>query len=327
VATDSERLGQYQAARESAAAADLSGRGVLAVTGPDRQKFLHNMLSNDVKSKRPGEGCLASLMDVKGHLVALMRVLVAEDAVLLELPADRVGVVEAAFVHYRVGSPVRFAERPARVLGLLGPEAPERLAVLGLEPPAEAAESHALGQWRGGEVRVARAGDLPGPGFVLHAAPEAAPAILEALLAAGVPVLERDVLDALRIEAGRPWYGSDVTDANLLHETGLVAQYHSPAKGCYVGQEVVARLEARGGNVNKRLRGLRLSAPAEAGAAVLAGGREVGRLTTAAVSPRLGPVALAYLHRDHSEPGAPVEVAGAPASVVALPFEATIPLR
>jgi len=317
-----EVLRQYQAARESAAAVDLSGRGVLAVTGPNRQKFLHNMLSNDVQSRRAGEGCLAALMDVKGHLVALMRVLVAEDVVLLELPSDRLRVVEAAFVHYRVGAPVRFAERPTRVLGLLGPQASARLAALGLEPPAEGAESHALRSWGGGEARLVRAGDLPGPGFVLQAAPEAAPAILEALLSAGVPLAGREALDALRVEAGRPWYGPDVTDANLLHETGLLAQYHSATKGCYVGQEVVARLEARGGNVNKRLRGLRLSSPAEAGAAVLADGREVGRITTAAVSPRLGPVALAYVHRDHAEPGSPVEVGGAPASVEALPFGA-----
>ena len=107
-----------------------------------------------------------------------------------------------------------------------------------------------------------------------------------------------------------------MTEENLLHETGLVAECHSPAKGCYVGQEVVARLEARGGNVNKALRGLRLSAPAAAGATVHAGGREVGRVTTAAVSPRLGPIALAYVHRGHFASGTAVEVDGAPATVV-----------
>ena len=90
----------------------------------------------------------------------------------------------------------------------------------------------------------------------------------EALRAAGARPVGLDALDARRVEALRPWYGSDVTEENLLHETGLVAECHSPAKGCYVGQEVVARLEARGGNVNKALRGLRLSAPAAAGAAV-----------------------------------------------------------
>ena len=311
---------QYQAARESAAAIDLAERGLLAVTGPERQKFLHNLLSNDVQSRQPGQGCLAALMDVKGHLVALMRVLVAEDATLLEVPADRLSVVEAVLVHYRVGAPVRFAGRPARVLGLIGPEATARLATLGLEPPAGGGESHAVGSLRGSDVRIVRATDLPGPGFVLHVPPEGATAALEALVSAGAPLLGRQALDALRVEAGRAWYGPDVSSENLLHETGLLAQYHSPSKGCYLGQEVVARLEGRGGKVNKRLQGLRLSTPAEAGAGVTADGREVGRVTTAAVSPRLGPVALAYVHRSHFEPGTAVEVGGAAATVVALPF-------
>ena len=164
----------------------------------------------------------------------------------------------------------------------------------------------------GHPLRLVRAGDLPGGGFVLHAAPEDAAAVWEALRAAGARPVGRDVLDALRVEALRPWYGSDVTEQNLLHETGLVAECHSPAKGCYVGQEVVARLEARGGHVNKALRGLRLSAPAAAGAAVTAEGREVGRVTTAAVSPRLGPIALAYVHRDHFAAGTAVEVGRGP---------------
>ena len=134
--------------------------------------------------------------------------------------------------------------------------------------------------------------------------------------AAGARPAGRDAIDALRVEALRPWYGSDVTEENLLHETGLVGERHSPAKGCYVGQEVVARLEARGGNVNKALRGLRLSEPAEDGAVVSAEGREVGRVTTAAVSPRLGPIALAYVHRGHFAQGTAVLVDGAPATVV-----------
>lgn len=311
----------YRAAREAAAVLDLAERGVLAVTGPQRQKYLHNLLSNDVQSLRPGQGCLAALMDVKGHLQALLRVLVSEDAVLLELPGDRLPAVEAILVHYRVGAPVRFAAPPTRVVGLVGPRSGARLAELGLEPPGEAGESHALHGFADAKVRVVRATDLPGAGFVLHAPPETAPALLDALASEATPLLGREALDALRVEAGRPWYGSDVTRENLLHETGLIAQCHSPSKGCYVGQEVVARLEGRGGNVNKKLRGLRLGAPAAAGAPVSAGGRDVGRVTTAAVSPRLGPVALAYLDRGHLEPGAEVEVAGAPARVVSLPFE------
>ena len=168
-----------------------------------------------------------------------------------------------------------------------------------------------------------RAGDLPGDGFVLHVPPDAVEAVAAALRAAGTAPVSVETLDVQRVEAGRPWYGPDVTEENLLHETGLLREYHSSTKGCYVGQEVVARLEARGGHVNKLLRGLRLSSPAAAGDAVTADGKEVGRVTTAAVSPRFGPVALAYVHRSRAEPGSAVGVGGAPATVVELPFADT----
>jgi len=298
----------------------LPDRAVLAVTGAPRLKFLHSILSNDVEGLRPGEGRRAALMDVKGHLLAFMRVLVEADAVRLEVAGGRRERVEQALVHYRVATPVRFAPLPDVVVGLLGPDARAVMARAGAEVPELSEESHTAARLAGAEVRVARAGDLPGAGYVIHVPPAAVPAAREALRGAGAAEVSTADLDARRVEAGRPWYGPDVTEENLLHETGLLREYHSPTKGCYVGQEVVARLEARGGHVNKTMRGLRLSAPAASGSAVTAEGKEVGRVTTAAVSLRLGPIALAYLHRSRAEPGAPVEVAGAPATVVALPF-------
>jgi folate-binding protein YgfZ len=127
----------------------------------------------------------------------------------------------------------------------------------------------------------------------------------------------RQALDARRVEDLLPWYGWDITEDHLLHETGLLAELHSPTKGCYVGQEVVARLEARGANVNKALRRLRLSAPSEPGETVQGDGSDVGRVATVAISPRFGPLALAWIHRGHLAPGAPLEVGGHPATVVA----------
>lgn len=312
---------EYVAAREAAGIVDLSERALLAVTGPQRQKFLHGILSSDILDREPGKGCLASLMTVKGHLLAFMRALVTKDAVLLETSADCMKLVEDTLVHYKVGAPVRFQPRPATILGLLGPRARPALAKAGLEIPDLPSESHVTGALAGHDVLVARAGDLPCAGLVLHATPEVAPAVWDALVAAGARPLGRRALDALRVEAGRAWYGPDVTEENLLHETGLVGEYHSPTKGCYVGQEVIARLEARGGHVNRMIRGLRLSAPAARGTSVAIEGKEVGRVTTAAVSPRLGPIALGYVHRSHFAPGTAVEVGGAPATVVALPFE------
>jgi len=313
--------GQYAAARERAVVAPLPERAVLAATGPQRQKFLHNILSNAILGLAPGQGCLASLMDVKGHLLALMRALVTQDAVLLEMPLHRRAAVKEALLFYKVGAPVRFEERPAAILAVLGPKARVTLAAAGLDPGDPKNEAHVLGQLAGRPALIARAGDLPAGGFVVHTAPGDADAVQQALTSAGAVPISRATLDVLRIEDGRPWYGPDVTEQNLLHETGLLLEYHSPTKGCYVGQEVVARLEARGGNVSKLLRGLRLSAPADAGTAVQREGREVGRVTTAGVSPRLGPIALAFIHRAAFDPGTHVEVEGKAATVVALPLE------
>ena len=306
---------EYAAAREGAALALLDDRGVLAVTGPQRQKFLHNMLSNDVASLAPGQGALASLMDVKGHLLALMRVLVTENAVLLELPQQRLAKVNETLLFYKVGAPVRFEERKDVVLAVLGPRAKAVLAA-----PELPNEAHLAREIGGAPARIARASDLPAGGFVVHVAPDHVASVRQALSDAGAVPIARETFDVLRIEDGRPWYGADVTEDHLLHETGLLREYHSSSKGCYVGQEVVARLEGRGGNVNKLLRGLRLEAAAARGDVVRREGKDVGTITSAGVSPRLGAIALAYLHRSAFEPGTLVDVGGRPATVVAPPF-------
>lgn len=311
----------YAAAREGAALLDLPDRGVLAVTGALRQKFLHGILSNDVQGLLPGQGRRAALMDAKGHLLALMRVLVGQTEVWLEVAGNRTDLVEERLTFYRVAAPVRLQRRPVEVLALVGPRARDILARTGCAVPDLETDAHLAAAVAGQPVMVARAGDMPAEGFVLHAESPAAAAAAAALEEAGAVPIGTQALDALRIEDGRPWYGPDVTEDNLLHETGLVAEYHSPTKGCYVGQEVMARLDARGGNVNKMMRGLRLSATAQAGSTVTSEGKPVGSVTTAAVSPRLGPIAMGYVHRSRYEPGTHVEVDGAAAAVVRLPFE------
>ena len=306
---------EYRAGREAAALVTLA-RGTLEVSGPKRQDFLQSMLSNDVSGRRPGEGCRAASMTAKGSLQALLRVLVDTSLVVLETEQDRVEPVARTLEYHRVGAPVRFAVRPAAVIALFGPRAAHVLAAAGAGPLPEGNEAHREARLGATPVRLVRASDLPGGGFVLHAATDAATAVGEALQAAGATPIGRGALDALRIETLCPWYGTDVTEDNLLHETGLLSVCHSFTKGCYLGQEVIARLEGRGGHVNKALRGLRLAAPATPGAPVTASGKEIGWVTTCAESPRLGPIALGYLHRSHFASGTPVEVAGAPATVV-----------
>jgi folate-binding protein YgfZ len=313
VAVDLER--QYRAGREGAALLALP-RGTLDVTGPKRQDFLHSMLSNDVRSLGPGAGCRAASMTAKGSLQAFLRVLVDMSVVVLETESDRLEPVLRTLEFHKVGAPVRLALGRTAVLAVLGPRAGDVLTGAGAASLPAAAEAHVAVELAGVALRLVRASDLPGEGFVLHVPLEAAEGVGAALRAAGAEPIGREATDALRVEALCPWYGIDVAEDNLLHETGLLSVLHSSTKGCYVGQEVIARLEGRGGNVNKALRGLRLSAPAEAGATVTASGKEAGFVTTAASSPRLGPIALGYVHRNHFAHGTRVEVAGAPATVV-----------
>lgn len=296
-------------------------RSLLAVTGPQRAKFLHNVLTNDVAGLLPGQGRPAALLDVKGHVVALIRVLVgSEQDIVLELPADRLVRVQDLLEHYRVAAPVRFRALDGAVFGLWGPDAAAVLERLGSVPPMNA-EAHVFATVEGHVLHLVRASDMPQGGFVIHVPNEAVSAGVRALLRAGATEGHREELDAFRIEEGLPWYGADVTEANLLHESGLVKTHHSSTKGCYIGQEVIARLEARGGNVNKMLRGLRLSAPAAPGDLVAdEDGKELGRVTTSATSARFGPIAMAYVHRSRFDPGTILQVRNQAATVVALPF-------
>jgi folate-binding protein YgfZ len=316
VRTYGDVAGEYQAARDAAGLVDLGDRDVLEASGPNRQSFLQGMLSNEVASLRSGQGCRAALLTPKGAVQALLRVLVDETVVSLEAPAERLALLQRMLEAHRVAAPVRFALGATAVIAVLGPRADEIVAAAGGAPPPAAGEAHVSGRLAGHALRLVRAGDLPRGGIVLHLPPEHAPAVFEQLRAVGARPIGRDALDALRVEALRPWYGPDVSEANLLHETGLLAECHSPTKGCYLGQEIVARLSARGGHVNKALRGLRLAVPARPGDTITAAEHEVGRVTTAAVSPRLGPLALGYVQRSHFAAGTSVTVGAQPATVV-----------
>jgi folate-binding protein YgfZ len=306
--------------RNGAGWTGLDRLGLIRVTGPQRVKFLHNLLSNDIATLDRGGARLAALMDLKGHQVAWMRVLAEEDALWCELPKAVRDTVVETFLHYKVGAPVRFEKSEAAVLGLFGPGATEALRALGFSHPPSSVESFAVPDGSLGVLRTSRGRDLPAGGLTLHVDPPDRAAVEERLrLSLGEP-MSAAALETLRVEEGIPWHGIDVGGEHLLHETGQLDLYHSPSKGCYLGQEVVARLEGRGGNVNKKLRGLKCGAPAAAGEAVSADGAVVGTLTSAGRSPEFGAIAMGYLHRSHADPGTPVSLPGGPAAVVELPF-------
>jgi folate-binding protein YgfZ len=324
--------GEYGAVRQAAGLVDLSFRGLLELTGSERLRWLNGQVTNAVASLAPGQGRLAAVLEVKGHVLADVAVFCREDSVWLDLPRDRALPVQEVLDRRIVADDVSIQNLTPQVARLLlaGPAAPEIVGdVAGAEVTRLAAWHHRPLRIADVDATIAAAPWLGRPGYAVTVPADAAEQVWDAIIHAGGPRGLRPAgmraLEWLRIEAGWPWYGVDLDDTNLLMEA-LSADYVSFTKGCYVGQEVVIRIEHQG-HVNRKLVGLRLRdvVPA-AGAEVRAGDRAVGRVTSAVQSPALGPIALAYVRREHLAPGTRLTVAADPrpieAEVTPLPFAA-----
>lgn len=306
--------------RHGAAWIRLDRLSLIRVGGPNRAKFLHNLLSNDIASLATGQSRLAALMNLKGQQVAWMRVLAEADALICELPVAVRDTVVDTFLHYKVGAPVRFEKPEATVFGVFGEKAAQTLSALGVDTPPSFIETFSSAAAFGGTLRISRGRDLPASGFTIQAdATTAAPLEERLKVLLGEP-LNNATLDTLRVEEGIPWHGIDVKEENLLHETGQLGIYHSSSKGCYLGQEVVARLEGRGGNVNKRLVGLKATAAIPSDHDIVAEGKIIGRVTSVGISPEFGPIAMGYVHRSHADPGQDVLIGEIEAETTLLPF-------
>jgi folate-binding protein YgfZ len=321
--------GQYRALREEAGFLDRP-RGMLTVGGADAAEYLQGQLTNDIEALEPDEGCYAALLDRKGHLQADMRVLRLDNGassasrpgapsatgeIWLDLEPETTGRVLKHLRTYSIGRDVEIDDVGSEwaITSLIGPAAGRVAGFERLGPE----HRQAFRNWEGVEV-LGVATDL---GIDLITRAEGAAALRELLVAAGAVEVSEDAAEILRVESGRPRFGRELSEATMPAEAGLEERAISFTKGCYIGQEPVARLHYRG-KPNRHLRGLRLRAPAEPGQALSLGEKEVGRIGTAAISPALGPIALAVVRRE-AEPGETVEVAdGGTAEVVELPFDA-----
>jgi folate-binding protein YgfZ len=321
-ATD-HTLSGHRALREGCGLLDRSERGKLAFTGEDALEFLNGQVTNDVLALGPGQGCYAALLTPKGKMLADLRILQLpppqDDEVWLD--TER-GALQALFDSLRghlVGYQVELHKRTLGqgLLSLIGPGTGD---VLGGSPPAPEHASRD-GELAGCPVLVV-ATDV-GVDLVCRSpdVPEVAAALRER---GAVPVSEA-AAETLRVERGRPRFGLDMDDSTIPEEAGLNDRAVSFTKGCYVGQETVARLHYKG-KPNRQLRGLLLSGPASSGAELSLGQRSVGRLGSVALSPDLGPIGLAIVRRE-ATPGDVVEVGpdGARAKLVDLPFPAPGP--
>jgi folate-binding protein YgfZ len=305
----------YEACTRGCALVDRSELGKLLLLGEEAAAFLDGQISNDIVTLEAGHGRYATLLTTKGRMLGDLRVIRADqDPPGLLLLTERVAL-QALFDQLRrglIGWKVALEKRTLQLglLSLVGPQAEPVARAAGLPIPGP--EEHDVA---GDVVRTDTGLD------VLPAA-DATDAIRRALLDAGAVEVPDAAAEIVRVEHGRPRYGTDLDETVMPEEAGIVGRAVSFTKGCYVGQETVARLHWKG-KPNRHLRGLTLDAAVTPGDAVLAGDRELGRVGSAVVSPRLGPIALAILRREVA-PGDRVAVGpdAVAAEVVEPPFRA-----
>jgi tRNA-modifying protein YgfZ len=297
---------EYELLTGSVGLVERAGRGKLILRGGETVDFLQGQVTNDVEALAPGHGCYAALLNHKGKFRSDMRVLRGEDFVWLD--TEPVGHRPLAYTveTYSLGRDVSWKDvtEERAIFSLLGPAARDALDVA---PPAA---EHAFVE---GEHGLYVATDL---GVDVICAADDAEGVRQAL---GVEAVPEEAAECLRIESGRPRLGYDMDGDTIPQEAGVNERAVSFTKGCYVGQETVARLHYKG-KPNRHLRGLKLSEPVERGSEITLGERVVGRVGSTCVSPVHGPIALALLRRE-AAPGDRVSVGeGSAAEVLDLPF-------
>ena len=314
----------YASALERAVIADERTAGRIFMRGRDRAALLHRLSTNDIERLKPGEGTLTVLTTPIGRIIDLLTVHALNDALLILTSPDQGPPV---FGHLRRNIffndqvTLDAAGRTHAQLALYGPQAARLIAELtgaAIDLPLHGITTTVIA---GVRLLIARRKPIGGDSFTLYIPSDGYDAVYAALLTSATPI-DSDTLDVLRIEQGYGAFGRELSQEYIPLETGLLDAV-SFSKGCYVGQEIIARMESRG-RLAKRLCGLQLNQPVTPPAKLVCDGRDAGDLTSAAVSPRFGPIALAYVRTAYAEPGTVVGVegTGVTGTVVELPFAA-----
>lgn len=305
--------GSYLSLHRGAALHVLTSRSLLVVHGKDRARFLHNMLTNDIASLRPGEGCSAVKVSVQGKMEAALRVICLEEEMWCDLDGQAVEVVLTGLRRRIVleEAELQEASRRWKLLSLQGPAAADVLRKLGGRPEAlPQRHQHAAAMIGGIDGRIVRSDHTGEGGFDFWIPHTALEQMTTLLVEAGARLVDAETFEVRRVEAGIPRHGAEITADYFPQEAGLDAGWISYTKGCYLGQETIARIHHMG-HVNRCLRGLLFEkgdAPA-AGDTVRAGDKAIGVVTSAVDSLGLGrPIALAYVRRENGMSGTPVTV-------------------
>lgn len=320
----------YTAARQRAAFAPRS-LGRIVVSGRDRASYLQGLLTNDVMALSAGEGCYSAYLTPQGRMIAALWVFELGDVMLLTMPPHVKDTVLARLDQFIFSEDVQLGDvtDTFAALVVVGPQAPVvAAAALGVESAVlTALPEHgnlrvSIGDDQAIVLRVTDTGE---PGFELLVPRERMASVESALRSGGAVDLDEATAEVLRIEAGVPVFGQDMTEDTIPLEAGIETRAISFTKGCYVGQEVIIRVLHRGhGRVARKLVGFRFDddRTAPMGTVVHVDGKDIGSITSSAMSPALGrAIALGYVKRDFVTPGTRVTTAtGLTAEISALPF-------
>ena len=298
---------EYQAAKSEAILFDISDRAQIEMTGKDARQFLHNFCTNDIHRLDTEEGCEAFVTNIKGHILAHLFVFVTADSVWIETNRHVEETLLAHFHHYLITEDVQFYSRTDQFGELLitGLDSTEKLSALNIQANTLGLLEHTIIH-RQGTCLVIRRVDLLGqPGFLLSIDRTRLLNLWQELTASGIRPGGAEAFHARRIESGFPLFGLDLTDNNLAQEAARTQRAISYTKGCYLGQEPIARINALG-HVNRELRILRLNSASalEPGVVIQAeNGREIGEITSSAAVPVADrSVALGYVRSSHAKP-------------------------
>lgn len=316
---------------------DCSHRAVLRLTGPDRQTFLQGMVSNDVAALAPGQGCHAAFLDSTGHMLAELYVHAVPGSLLIETDSRCLGRLAATLDKYLIMEKVEIADVSSEwaILSVQGDGARAALAsVLNVPIPDLAPITNvAVETTDGAKGYLIAMSHSRASGYDLWLPASAAGVVREQVIAAGAGPLGEEAAEILRVEAGIPAWGTELSEEVLLPEAEI-SDAISYTKGCYIGQEIVARLHARG-HTNRALRGILLAQGAETpklGDVVKIpddqpdAGRPIGRITSAVASPHFGgrPLALGYVRKEYLDNGTPVTVETVQPDGQAISFTANV---
>ncbi len=300
---------EYIAARESAAVFDLSDRTQIRLTGSARSKFLHSFCSNDINSLKPGDGCEAFITSVKVRVIGHVFAFVAEDEIWLDSVAGCAPVLLEHLNKYAFIEDVELCDESQSLAELLvtGPAAEAVLKAVGLDAAGIELWQHTSVLWQDRDASVRRSSLVAVPNFILSGSHDVIRDLWQSLVGHEAKPAGAEAFEAMRIESVFPIPGVDISDDNIAQEVSRTEQAISFTKGCYLGQEPIARLDALG-HVNKALRLLRIAKAVDVspGAILTAKDdeKEIGRVSSAAIVPGQDEtVVLAMVRRRFMEPG------------------------